>query len=246
MWEVILDKVATRYGSSSIDRVKRMLIPTRRDRERRHPLQARAQYVLPDLSEEMIISLEKYPDLMRARDHFMRSHSRIRGEIQEYLERIGRPEVHGGYDKLGGEKWRAVFLNRLGRNIDDVTRFFPETMSHIKDCTEMLFPIGGISFSLLEAGAYIAPHSDRTNVFIHFHQSVVTPPDCGLKVGGNEIVFEEKLSYLFDPSFVHEAWNRSSRSRINLILPVWHPDTTPPEREALTDVFKMLRELRDN
>jgi aspartyl/asparaginyl beta-hydroxylase (cupin superfamily) len=152
--------------------------------------------------------------------------------------------VHGGADKLGGEKWRAVFLNRTGRNLDEVARFFPQTMGYLQDCTRILFPIAGISFSVLEPGAYIAPHSDRTNVFIHFHQSVIAPGDCGLKVGGSDIVFEEQRSYLFDPSFVHEAWNRSSQNRVHLILPVWHPGTTAAEREALTEVFGMLRELR--
>ncbi len=133
----------------------------------------------------------------------------------------------------GGKKWRAVFLTRTGRNLDDVTRFFPQTMSYIRDCTGIVFPIAGISFSVLEPGAYIAPHSDRTNVFIHFHQSVVVPGDCGLKVGGNDIAFEEQRSYLFDPSFVHEAWNRSSRNRIHLILPVLASrDDRPGTRSA--------------
>jgi hypothetical protein len=163
-----------------------------------------------------------------------------------YLERIGRPEAHGGYGGVGGEHWRVVFLSRIGREEVDVTPYFPETLSHIRACSSVLYPVAGITFSVLEPGGYIAPHNDRTSVFIHLHQCVVTPPECGLKVADMEISFQESMSYVFDPSFVHEAWNRSRHNRIHLILPVWHPETTLAERGALTEVFSVLRDLSEH
>ncbi len=243
MFGEILSRFERKYGPASMARIKGMLAETPKDRGRRNPLQAQAMYILPDLSENMLFSLEKYPDLWHARNRFMERHSEIRREILNYLELIGRPECHGGYGKLGGEQWRVVFLNRVGMEDVGVAPHFPQTANYINDCGPILYPVAGISFSILEPGGHIKPHNDRTNVFIHFHQSVVTPPDCGLRVGGNEIVFEEGESYLFDPSFVHEAWNKSARDRIHLILPVWHPDTTSEEREALAEVFQLLRDL---
>jgi hypothetical protein len=250
MWDEMLTRLEAKYGASSMVRIKKILSETVRDRAHRHPLQARAAYILPDLSDAMIIDMEKHQDLRLIKDRFSERHPEIRGEILSYLEKTGRPEVHGGYrpevhggyDNYGGEEWRVVYLNRIGREDVAVTQFFPATMSYLRECHAILFPVGGILFSVLEPGAHIPPHSDRTNVFVHLHQTIVTPADCMLKVGDMEIVFEEQKSYLFDPSFVHEAWNRSSRDRIHLILPVWHPGTTLPERDALTEIFLTLRD----
>lgn len=244
MWNEILFKLESKYGKPSMSRVNRMLAETPKDKKRRHPWQKGAQYVLPDLSERTVMELEEYPQFLQAKDRFGDTHARIRDEILSYMDRTGRPEAHGGYGTVGGDQWRVVFLNRIGRDDDKVVPFFPETTAYIRSCASILYPIAGISFSVLEPGAHITPHCDRTNVFIHFHQSVITPSGCGLKVGDRELVFEDKKSYLFDPSFVHEAWNKSAYNRIHLILPVWHPGITLPEREALTEIFWTLRELK--
>jgi Aspartyl/Asparaginyl beta-hydroxylase len=243
MWNEILSKLESKYGQSSMNRVHKMLTETPKDKKSRHPWQNGAKYILPNLSERMVMELEDYPEFSQAGDRFGDKHSRIRDEILGYLDRTGRPETHGGYGTLEGDQWRVVFLNRIGRDEAKVVPSFPETMGYIRSCAPILYPIAGISFSVLEPGAHITPHCDRTNVFIHFHQSVIAPSGCGLKVGDRELVFEEKKSYLFDPSFVHEAWNRSAYNRIHLILPVWHPGITHPEREALTEIFSILREL---
>ena len=239
MWEQLLAKYKEKFGASSMDRVTKMLNETPQARRSRHPLQKGADYLLPNLGPPLL-DIDKYPEIARARAHFAAKHVQIKDEITQYLEKHGRPEAHGGG---GGDKWRVVFLSRVGRETEGIAGHFPESMDHIKRCRDIIYPVAGISFSVLEAGAIITPHSDRTNVFIHFHQGVTVPSGCGIKVAGKQVDFEETKSFLFDPSYEHEAWNRSQQIRVQLILPLWHPETTAAEREALVEVFEQLRQL---
>ena len=38
---------------------------------------------------------------------------------------------------------------------------------------------------------------------------------------------------MFDDTYEHEAWNRSSRTRVVLIFDLWHPLLTEVERAAV-------------
>ena len=66
MFDETLSRVEAKFGSASMDRVKAMLGETRKGRERRHPLQAGARYILPGLSQTMVFPLEKHPDQERS------------------------------------------------------------------------------------------------------------------------------------------------------------------------------------
>jgi aspartate beta-hydroxylase len=47
--------------------------------------------------------------------------------------------------------------------------------------------------------------------------------------------------FIFDDSFEHEAWNdHPNRSRIVLIIDVWHPSFSPAERKF----FKFIRKAQ--
>ena len=70
--------------------------------------------------------IERYPDLMRARDRFSEKHAAIRHEILDYLEHNGRSEVNS----KGTNHWKYVYLNRLGRDEVDVARLFPDSSGY--------------------------------------------------------------------------------------------------------------------
>jgi aspartate beta-hydroxylase len=44
----------------------------------------------------------------------------------------------------------------------------------------------------------------------------------------------------FDDTFEHEAWNRSDRTRVVMILDSWNPDLTDVERAAVTDLVEAI------
>ena len=44
----------------------------------------------------------------------------------------------------------------------------------------------------------------------------------------------------FDDTFTHEAWNRSSETRVVLIFDTWNPDLSAAERAAVTELVAAI------
>ena len=49
------------------------------------------------------------------------------------------------------------------------------------------------------------------------------PDDCALRVGGEDHHWREGEVVVFDDTYEHEAWNRSSRTRVVMIFDLWNP-----------------------
>jgi aspartate beta-hydroxylase len=54
-----------------------------------------------------------------------------------------------------------------------------------------------------------------------------------LHVSGETMRWQEGRCFTFDDTFEHEAWNRSSETRVVVLLDVWNPYLTEVEREAV-------------
>ncbi|KPC85965.1 hypothetical protein ADL27_46390 [Streptomyces sp. NRRL F-6602] len=67
------------------------------------------------------------------------------------------------------------------------------------------------------------------------------PDGCDITVGGETRTWEEGRCLLFDYSFEHHAENRGPRPRTCLLADLWHPETTVPERQALTILVTEVR-----
>ncbi|HET7923452.1 MAG TPA: aspartyl/asparaginyl beta-hydroxylase domain-containing protein, partial [Rhodanobacteraceae bacterium] len=49
----------------------------------------------------------------------------------------------------------------------------------------------------------------------------------------------------FDDTFEHEAWNRTGKTRVVMLMDVWNPYLTEVEREALTALVPAIGEFND-
>jgi len=136
----------------------------------------------------------------------------------------------------GAPQWNAFFFHRHGEVFEQNARRCPRTtgvldslpLVHIREhAPEVLF-------SVLTPGSHILPHYGVTNTRLVTHLPLIVPPDCAIRVGGVEHVWQEGCCVTFDDTFEHEAWNRSDRVRAVMILDSWHPDLTEAEREAIT------------
>lgn len=97
-------------------------------------------------------------------------------------------------------------------------------------------------FSALAPRSHVAKHHGPTNKKLRCHLPLVVPPpktaggdaSCRLRIGGETIHVREGKCFVFDDSFEHEAWNDDpERSRVVLIVDVWHPDLSAAERKFL-------------
>jgi aspartate beta-hydroxylase len=77
------------------------------------------------------------------------------------------------------------------------------------------------------------------------HLPLIVPGDCALNVGGESHVWQEGRIVVFDDTYEHEAWNRSSEPRVVLIFDVWNPHLTEVERSAVADIVEAIGSFRE-
>merc|ERR1711874_914135 len=97
--------------------------------------------------------------------------------------------------------------------------------------------LGDIKFSLMESGSHVRPHSAPTNYKIRAHLGIdVETKDLArtghlfsrLRVVNQYLNWKNGKFIFFDDSFDHEVWHShpKNRSRLILIVDMWHPDLT--------------------
>jgi hypothetical protein len=92
---------------------------------------------------------------------------------------------------------------------------------------------GRAYFSVMRPHTTVLPHCGPQNTRIRCHLPLQVPPDCGMRVGGEDVAWQEGRCTIFDDSLVHEVWNKSDRERVVLLFDFWHPELTPAERNAV-------------
>jgi aspartyl/asparaginyl beta-hydroxylase (cupin superfamily) len=94
-----------------------------------------------------------------------------------------------------------------------------------------------VMFSLLKAGARIAPHTGMFNTRLVCHLPLIVPSGCFFRVGNEVREWREGKLFIFDDTIEHEAWNDSGEDRVVLIFDIWRPELSTQERRELTALF---------
>ncbi len=50
----------------------------------------------------------------------------------------------------------------------------------------------------------------------------------------------EGKAWVFDDTIEHEAWNRSSETRVILLFEIWRPELTEEERRLVSAMFEAI------
>jgi aspartate beta-hydroxylase len=82
-----------------------------------------------------------------------------------------------------------------------------------------------------------------TNTRLVGHLPLIIPEDCALVVGGEQHVWQEGRVVVFDDTYEHEAWNRSTSLRVVLIFDIWNPYLTDVERLAVAELMSRMSAL---
>lgn len=241
--ERVFSRLKTQYGSASIQRVELMMQAGLQDRD---PMQRGAKYVLPGVSRKPWHDPHEHPSLLPLVRQLEEHHGGIKQEFATLWS--SRTGAFGSYRHylMTREDWKAfyVFRNRaMTAESAELTPVTHRVLTEFGLKTGLVCPLLESHFSTLTAGAVIPPHCDLWNFSINLHLAVDIPAGCGLRVAGEERTWTEGKCLLFDYSYLHEAWNRGSRPRTCLLLDLWHPEVTAPERLALTALITEIREL---
>jgi aspartate beta-hydroxylase len=146
---------------------------------------------------------------------------------------------------LGGKSaaWEAYFFFRHGRRFDENHARCPRTSSALSsiELCEIADHAPEICFSLMTPGTHILPHFGVTNVRVVMHLPLLVPPDCALHIlGVGTHAWREGELMMFDDTFQHEAWNRSSQPRLILLMDCWNPALTAVERAAVAALIHTI------
>jgi tetratricopeptide (TPR) repeat protein len=162
--------------------------------------------------------------------------------FKPYLQaRADRPrsDFHG---LLDNPAWSTLYLWENGGPVEQNVARFPRTFAAVKDLPlpHITTRAPSILFSMLKAGARIAPHNGMINTRLICHLPLIVPPGCGFRVGNEVREWEAGKLLIFDDTIEHEAWNDSGEDRVILIFDIWRPELTMAERKSVAAIFEAI------
>jgi aspartate beta-hydroxylase len=205
-------------------------------------------FFFPELPQRQFFSREEFPWIpaLEAQADVIRS------ELLSVLKSPAdfKPYVQGRADRpqkaqagmLNNSDWSAFYLYRDGVLQEQNAARCPKTMAAIASIplTTVQHRSPSVLFSLLRPGAHIPAHTGMINTRLIGHLPLIVPPACTFRVGNELRSWEEGKVWLFDDTIEHEAWNRSSETRVILIFEVWRPELSIEERQALQTMFAAI------
>lgn len=173
----------------------------------------------------------------------------VRRELEQLHEKdfLPWPEKY-----LYGKGWDTFGLYAFGVKIAKNCKLCPKTTELIAKVPNMVTA----GFSSLAAGAHITPHTGYDDGLLRCHLGLIVPEDCALRVGPDIQSWQEGRCLVFDDTMEHEAWNRSDRTRIVLLLDFKapkgtivryqtpKPESTNPDNTQKASLFGLFNRFR--
>jgi aspartate beta-hydroxylase len=251
-FDAVLEPLRQRYGQGELARVEHCLAIYLGEKPANIPdgRQKPKFLYFPDIPSQPYYGRERFPwqaDLEAATDVIRDELLAVLAEQQPLLPFLGNQsadELKGHLRSSGTQpaQWDAYFFYRHGDRFDEHHVRCPRTSAVLDQ-----IPLVRIRdhapetlFSVLSPGAHILPHRGVTNTRLVTHLPLIVPPECAINVGGELHEWKEGRCVSFDDTFEHEAWNRSDRTRVVVILDSWNPDLTEVERLAVTDLVETI------
>lgn len=241
--KTVFDDLKAQYDQDSLRRVERMLGAVQ---PRRHPLQQGAKFIMPGITSKPWRDVSDYTEIAQLVTELEKSHAQIKTEINNVPTTAPALGKYQHY-QVSLSNWKALYLYKDGSAVTENFPLVPHTAEFLQQhLQDLLCPLGEMHFSVLQGGASIPPHSDLWNFTLNLHLAVDIPNSCGIRVGNEARKWQEGKCLLFDYSYEHEAWNNSEQDRICLLMDLWNPEVTLPERAALTAAITEIRNLLKN
>lgn len=255
-FRMYLDTAAAAAGSAGLERIEQMLrFALHLDEpDYPNPLHRPTQLYLPGLRCRPVYDAREFlwcRDARSAEESIRREFLALtnRGLFQPYLQPFDERRHAHVRSRLAGVKsgaasskhrqagWNSYFLYRHGRWVTVNSGLCAETVRFLSATP---LGMGEAMFSVLEPGAWIAPHSGGSNVVLTCHLPLIVPEGCGIRVATETHVWQQGELLVFDDSFLHFAWNNSGDRRVVLLWDIWHPDLTEAEVCALKLLFQII------
>jgi ornithine lipid ester-linked acyl 2-hydroxylase len=147
------------------------------------------------------------------------------------------PEKH-----LYEKGWSVFGLYGWGLKLDKNCALCPETTRLVEQIPDLVTA----SFSQMKPNTHLVPHNGYPEGVLRCHLGLIVPPHCGIRVGDETRTWNEGKCMVFDDTTEHEAWNKSDRERIVLImdfksdLAATHATLGPPPPRQIREWTKFV------
>ncbi|HEV7613012.1 MAG TPA: aspartyl/asparaginyl beta-hydroxylase domain-containing protein [Steroidobacteraceae bacterium] len=160
--------------------------------------------------------------------------------LNETLERVNLRGIDNE------PSWNGYYFYRHGVRREDNCAACPATAAAIDELPlSRVFGHGPeVLYSVFTPGTHLMPHRGVTNTRLVGHLPLAVPEDCALRVGGELHVWQEGRVIVFDDTYEHEAWNRSTGTRVVMIFDIWNPHLTDVERVAVAELIPRMGALQ--
>lgn len=133
-------------------------------------------------------------------------------------------------------RWTGMFLYGVqGVRNDELCAACP-TVTRVVEGLSLCKSFGFVMFSGMEPHTHVEPHCGSSNLRLRHHLGIEVPEPAAsrLRVGREWRRWEQSRCFAFDDSFEHEVVHEGERTRIVLVVDVWHPSLTPAEVRVLS------------
>lgn len=156
------------------------------------------------------------------------------GSIYQHLTDIELPASHKKDD------WLLFRLWLDGKFTQEARYLFPKTVNILSKLKSFIDPFEDVYFLVLKPGVVLPPHHDTSNTYITCQLGLIIPENCGIRVGSETRSWTEGKALFFDQSFEHEAWNKSQKERVVLLVHLRHPELSKLENFLYEFFYKAL------
>jgi len=122
------------------------------------------------------------------------------------------------------DDWLLFTLWVNGKFTQESRYLFPNTVNILSKLESFIDPFEDVYFLVLKPGVVLPPHHDPSNTYITCQLGLIIPESCGIRVGSETRSWTEGKTLFFDQSIEHEAWNKSQKERVVLLVHLRHPE----------------------
>lgn len=140
-------------------------------------------------------------------------------------------------------RWSTWFFWKDGAKHEEAYARAPKTAAAIDRVPLFDAPEFGPAafFSSLAPHSHIPPHVGSSNVRSITHLPLDIPGPAWFRVGNERRSWKIGEAFVFDDTIEHEAMNEANETRTILIVDVWNPYLTEPERELVSVLLPASR-----
>lgn len=166
--------------------------------------------------------------------------------FRPYIDRPSDVPLNQWAELNRNPRWSVFPLWQDGRYVEKNGSRCPKTVALLRNIPmcEIANFAPNVVFSLLSPKTRIPAHSGDTNARLIVHLPLIVPNGCRFRVGNDVREWQEGKAWVFDDTINHEAWNDSDDLRVILMIDIWNPNLSAPERELTAELLNGVNDYR--